>query len=90
MDVLGPELTKAVENPANEAVFGWLMVRGCDEELKYFKPVIKIDEYHVITVKSGNAGVDLMILKEIENIKRQLLENNGTIHKSEVISAGRK
>lgn len=90
MDVLGPKLTKAIENPANEAVWAWIMVRGCDEELKYFKPMINIDEGYVITMKSGNVGIDSMILKEIENIKKQLLENNGKIHKDEVIRAGRK
>ena len=89
MDVLGPKLTRAVENPINEAVWGWIMVRGCDEELKYFKPVINIDENYVITIKSGNVGIDLMIQKEIEEINKQLLENNGRINKNKVISAGR-
>ena len=90
MDVLGPKLTKAVENPINEAAWAWIMIRSCDEELKYFKLIINIDENHVITIKCGDVGIDSMILREIEEIKKQLLENNGKIDKNEVISAGRK
>ena len=90
MEVLGPSTTRAMENPANDALFDWIIIRGGDEEFRYYDSVISYDKKYVATMKSGSAGMDKVILKEIEEIQKQRLENIRTIDKEKIISAGRK
>lgn len=90
MEVLGPRTVKAMENPANDAFFDWIIIRGGDEEFRYYNSVIHYDKKYVASLKSGDAGMDKVIEKEIEEIQKQRLENIRTIDKEKIISAGRK
>jgi hypothetical protein len=67
-----------------------LIIRGCDEEFRYYNPVIHYDGKYVASIKSGNDGMDRVILKEIEEVQKQRLENIRKIDKDRIISAGRK
>lgn len=90
MEVHGPKTVKALKNPANDAFWDWLMIRGCDEEFRFYDSVIHYDENCVTTIKSGSEGMDAVIRKEIAEVQRQRLENPGHPNKDKIIDAGRK
>lgn len=88
MEVLGPEITRVLENSRNKALIRWLMMRACDAEFDYYDLVIYHDGNYIASIKSGDASLDKMIEREIKEAQKQLFKN-GRINKEKVRDIGR-